>query len=332
MVMNVQPVTPPPVKDPAGLITAKLHVALNGFFLQLPNIVGGIVLIVIAWFAAKLVAKAIRRAFHHQHRVDLGEVLASIAFAVVVAAAVMIAAVIVFPSVQPSTIISSLGIGSVAIGFAFKDILQNLLAGILLLINRPFRRGDQIAVKDYEGTVEHIQSRATLIKTYDGRRVIIPNSDIYTSPVTVNTAFPTRRSQADIGVGFGDDLDRACRVFAAAIAQVEGVEADPAAEVLPWEIAESAITIRARWWTNSKRTDVVHIAARVLRKIAETAKAEGIDLPYPTRTLLFHDQTDEADGDRIRQREGWPAGDSPPAPRRFEQKDAGARQGEPDAR
>jgi small conductance mechanosensitive channel len=315
MVMNVQPVTPPPVRDPAGLITAKLHVALNGFFLQLPNIVGGIVLVVVAWFVARLIAKAVRRAFHRQHRVDLGEVLASIAFAVTVAAAVMVAAVIVFPSVQPATIISSLGIGSVAIGFAFKDILQNLLAGILLLLNRPFRRGDQIVVKDYEGTVEHIQSRATLIKTYDGRRVIIPNSDIYTQAVTVNTAFPTRRSQADLGIGFGDDLDRACRVFAAAIATVEGVEAEPAAEVLPWAIADSAITIRARWWTGSKRTDVVHIAARVLHRIAETAKAEGVDLPYPTRTLLFHDQTDSADGDRLRQREGWPAGEHPPAPR-----------------
>ena len=315
--MNVQPVTPPPVKDPGGLITAKLHVALNGFFLQLPNIVGGIVLVLVAWFVAKLVAAGIRRAFHHQNRIDLGGVLASLAFGCIVAGSLMVAAVIVFPSVQPATIISSLGIGSVAIGFAFKDILQNLLAGILLLINRPFRRGDQIVVKDYEGTVEHIQSRATLIKTYDGRRVIIPNSDIYTSPVTVNTAFPTRRSQADIGVGFGDDLDRACRVFAAAIATVPGVEAEPAAEVLPWEIAESAITIRARWWTSSKRTDVVHIAARVLQKIAETAKAEAIDLPYPTRTLLFHDQSDATDGDRTRQREGWPAGENPPAPARL---------------
>lgn len=113
-----------------------------------------------------------------------------------VAGAVLIASVIIFPSVKPSTVISSLGIGSVAIGFAFKDILQNLLAGILLLINRPYRRGDQIVVKDYEGTVEHIQSRATLIKTYDGRRVIIPNSDVYTSPSSSTP--PSRRAAANM--------------------------------------------------------------------------------------------------------------------------------------
>lgn len=307
--MNVQPVTPPPVRDPVGLITAKLHVALNGFFLQLPNIVGGLIFVLIGWVVARLAAAAVRRAFHHRDRIDLGGVLASLVFGGILAAALMGAAVIVFPSVQPATVISSLGIGSVAIGFAFKDILQNLLAGILLLVNRPFRRGDQIVVKDFEGTVEHIQSRATLITTYDGRRVIIPNSDIYTSPVTVNTAFPTRRSQADIGIGFGDDVGAACEAFVAAVAGVAGVEANPAAEVLPWAVAESTITIRARWWTASKRTDVVHVAARVIQTIAETANAEGIDLAYPTRTLLFHDQTEDGDGDRRRQREGWPAGE-----------------------
>ena len=127
-------------------------------------------------------------------------------------AAALVACVIVFPSVNPADALATLGIGSVAVGFAFKDILQNLFAGVLLLLRRPFRRGDQIVVKDYEGTVEHIESRATHIKTYDGRRVIIPNSDIYTSPVTVNTAFPIRRDQFDVGIGYGDDVDLATRV------------------------------------------------------------------------------------------------------------------------
>lgn len=90
--------------------------------------------------------------------------------------AVLFAAAIVFPSVNPGGIFATRGVGSVAIGFAFEDILQNLLAGLLLLINRPYRTGDQIVVKGFEGTVEHIESRATLIKTYDGRRVTIPTA------------------------------------------------------------------------------------------------------------------------------------------------------------
>ena len=312
----MQPAISPPVKNPLDLILAKLHVATNGFFLQLPNIIGGIVLLIVAYLLGKLIASGVRKGFHRSGRVDLGGVLASLTFGATMVAAVLIASVIVFPSVKPATIISSLGIGSVAIGFAFKDILQNLLAGILLLVNRPYRRGDQIVVKDFEGTVEHIESRATLIKTYDGRRVIIPNSDVYTSPVVVNTAFPTRRDQFDIGIGYGDKPDRAVTVFAEAIAKVEGVEADPAPEVLPWGLDASAVTLRARWWSSSKRTDIVHLRARVILAIWQAAVENGIDLPFPTQQILFHDQTEESDGDRTRQREGWPAGASPPRPRR----------------
>lgn len=311
----MQPVTPPPVKNPLDLILAKLHVASNDFFLQLPNIVGGIVFVLVAWFVGKLIANGVRKAFHHKGLVDLGGVLASLTFGLVVAASVLIASVIIFPSVKPATIISSLGIGSVAIGFAFKDILQNLLAGILLLINRPYRRGDQIVVKDFEGTVEHIQSRATLIKTYDGRRVIIPNSDVYTSPVVVNTAFAVRRDQFDIGIGYGDKPERAMVVFAEAIARVDGVEADPAPEVLPWGLDASSVVLRARWWSQSKRTNLVHLRARVILAIWQAAADNGIDLPFPTQQILFHDQTEDGDGDRTRQREGWPAGSNPPRPR-----------------
>ncbi len=312
----MQPVHAPPVRNPIDLIVAKLHVASNDFFLQLPNILGGLVFVVVAWFVGKLIANGVRKAFHHKGLIDLGGVLASLTFGLVVFASVMIASVIVFPSVKPATIISSLGIGTVAIGFAFKDILQNLLAGILLLINRPYRRGDQIVVKDFEGTVEHIQSRATLIKTYDGRRVIIPNSDVYTSPVVVNTAFSTRRDQFDIGIGYGDHPDKAMRVFTAAVAAVEGVEPEPAPEVLPWGLDASSVTLRARWWSQSKRTNIVHLRARVILAIWQAAADNGIDLPFPTQQILFHDQTEEADGDRTRQREGWPAGNDPPAPRR----------------
>lgn len=311
----MQPVQPPPVKNPLDLITAKLHVAVNGFFLQLPNIVGGLLVLLIAWGVAKLVARGVRATFHRRGRIDLGSVLGSLAFGAVMIAAALVVAVIVFPSVQPSTIISSLGIGSVAIGFAFKDILQNLAAGILLLLNRPYRRGDQIRVNDFEGTVEHIESRATLIKTYDGRRVIIPNSDLYTAPVVVMTAFPVRRDQFDIGIGYGDRPDRAIAAFLEAIRGVEGVGAEPAPEVLPWGLDASQVTLRARWWTGSKRTDVVHTRARVIQAIFAAAAEHGIDLPFPTQVVLLHDQTEETDGDRTRQREGWPAGAHPPRPR-----------------
>jgi small-conductance mechanosensitive channel len=317
----MKPVQPPAIRDPVDLVTAKLHTWVNGFFLQLPNIVAAIVLLAVAWWIGRSIAWGIRRVGRRRHRVDLSALLGSIAFGGVMVAALLLAATIVFPSVKPSDVLATLGIGSVAIGFAFKDILQNLFAGLLLLMRRPFRRGDQIVIKDYEGTVEHIQSRATLIKTYDGRRVIIPNADLYIAPVMVNTAFPVRREQFDVGIGYGDKPARAAELFLEAIRKIDGVVEDPAPEVLPWGLDDNTITLRARWWSDSKRTSVVHVRSQVVLALYETAIEHGIDLPFPTQMVLFHDQTEEVDGDRARQREGWPAGARPPRPRRLQRRD-----------
>lgn len=304
------------IHQPAALILGKLESWWEGFFLQLPNFVAAVLFLLAAYGVAKLTQRGIRRLAHRRDRTDFGVVIGSLVFAVVMIAAALVACVIVFPSVNPADALATLGIGSVAVGFAFKDILQNLFAGVLLLLRRPFRRGDQIIVKEYEGTVEHIESRATHIKTYDGRRVIIPNADIYTSPVTVNTSFPVRRDEYDVGIGYGDDLDLAMRVFTEAVGRVEEVVAEPAPEVLPWGLDASTVTLRARWWTGSKRLEIVHVKAKVIRAIFQAAKDNAIDLPFPTQVLLLHDQTEEWDGDRARQREGWPAGERPPRSRR----------------
>lgn len=306
--------------DPLGLITAKVDAFVDGFFYQLPNLVAGATLLVAVWLFGRLAAKATRAVARRRGRPDLGVLLGSLVKGILMVVAILLTAAIVFPSVKPADILATLGIGSVAIGFAFRDILQNLLAGLLLLIRRPFRRGDQIIVKDYEGTVEHIESRATYIKTYDGRRVIIPNADIYTSPVMVNTAFETRRAEYDVGIGYGDDPAGAAEAFVEAMREVEGVLGDPLPECLPWELSGSSVNLKARWWTQSSRADQVHVRARVLLAIFEAAKARGIDLPFPTQVVLFHDQTEVVDGDRARQREGWPAGDDPPKPRAEDRK------------
>ncbi|MBJ6128503.1 mechanosensitive ion channel family protein [Microvirga splendida] len=288
---------------------------IAGFWWILPNlgialVVGGLFLI-----AASLARRAVLRVFKRRARPDLAVMLAGAVRWAIIGLGLLVVATIVFPSVSPANLLSTLGIGSIAIGFAFKDILQNWLAGLLILLRQPFRPGDQIVVGTHEGTVEHIEARATLIKTYDGCRVIIPNSAVYTDAVTVNTAFPLRRSQYDVGIGYSDDIDHACDVILAAIRNVEGVAEDPAPEAFAWEIASSSINIRVRWWTHSKRSEVVRTQGRVVRAMKRALTEAEIDLPFSTNVVLLHDQTDEADGDRRRQREGWPAGDEPPAPR-----------------
>ncbi|MBV7257065.1 mechanosensitive ion channel family protein [Pacificimonas sp. WHA3] len=266
-----------------------------GFYQSLPNVIAGLVFLFLAWLVGKLVKRTIAYLARKRGRPDLGTLVGTLVQGIFMIAALLTAAAIIFPSVAPRDVLAGLGVGSVAIGFAFKDILQNLFAGLLILIRRPYARGDQIVVDNFEGTVEHIESRATMLRTYDGRRVIIPNSDIYTKAVVVNTAFAQRRDQYDVGIGYGEDPLSVAELFREAVRDVPGVLTDPRPECYPWELAPSTFNLRVRWWVLSERSDLTATRARVLTAIFKASLDNDIDLPYPTSvSLVKGDRLDDA--------------------------------------
>ncbi len=284
---------------------------VNGLIATLPSLAVAAVVFGVVLLLARLVKSVVARLTETRLRAhrNAGTAVGRLAQGIVIFVGLLVSLSVALPTFRPGDVIQVLGISSVAIGFAFRDILQNFLAGILLLVTQPFRIGDQIVAGAFEGTVEDIQTRATFIRTYDGRRVVIPNADLFTDTVVVNTAFPHRRLEYDVGIGYGDDIARAKPIILAAVAGVEGVLADPAPDVLVMEFAPASVHLRARWWmAPPNRSDALDSRDKVLTAIKAALAAEGIDLPFPTQQLLLHDQTDETDGDRARQREGWPAG------------------------
>lgn len=287
----------------------------DGAVALLPRVAVGLAVLVAFWFLAKGAWVLLRRALRRHPSANLGLVAGRLAQSALILLGALVAATVAFPSVRPVDLLGFLGIGSVAFGFAFKDVLQNFLAGILILLRQPFRIGDQVLFKDFEGTVEGIDTRTTVLKTYDGRRVFIPNGEIFTNAVTVNTAYGLRRGEHDVGIGYGDDPGRAASVMVAAMRDVAGVSAEPPPEALLVSLDASSVNIRARWWADAAQHDQLLVRARVLAAIKEALGGAGVDLPFPTRVVLFHDQTEETDCDRTRQREGWPPGPRPPRPR-----------------
>lgn len=302
--------------DPAE-IRQTVQGLIDGFLAMLPRLLLAVVLVVLFYFVGRGVRALIRRRAQssEDHRA-LELALGRLAEAAIILLGVLVAATAAFPGFSPADMISALGIGGVAIGFAFKDIFQNFLAGLLILVTRPFVVGDQIRFGDYEGTVEQIQTRATFVKTYDGRRAVIPNGELYTNAVLVNTAFEKRRWQYDIGIGYGDDIEQARGIVLRVLREAEDVSPDPAADVIVVDLADFTVNLRARWWTDSHQADGLGAQDRVLTRVKTALVAAGIDLPFPTQQILLHDQTEATDGDRRRQREGWPAGDGEvPEPR-----------------
>ena len=290
---------------------------ISGFFAALPKIGIAFVVFALFWLLARGVQAIVHRATPGPSTSSIGIVLGRLAYVFVLILGGFVALVVVIPSLTFGSLVAGLGIGGVAIGFAFQDIFQNLLAGILILLREPFRTGDEITSGDFTGTVEAIETRATFIRTYDGRRIIVPNSQIYSQPVSVITAYNMVRSEYDVGIGYGDDIATAKQIALEAVQGIEGILADPAPDVLTWDLAGSSVNLRVRWWTDPTRKNVVVIRDKALMAVKEAILAAGIDLPFPTTQVLFHDQTEATDGDRRKQREGWPAGDAVPDQRQI---------------
>ena len=193
--------------------------------------------------------------------------------------------VIAIPGFTPAQLMSALGIGSVAIGFAFKDIFQNMLSGILILLSEPFRIGDTIIVNNMEGTVEDIQVRATFLRSPDGRRVVIPNATVYTSAVIVSTAYTQRRCEFIVGIGYEDDVHRAKEIILKILDREQTILSKPGFSVNVSSLAEFSVKLNVIWWVNTQETTTSASISHVQESVVEAFHDEKISIPYPVQEV-----------------------------------------------
>ena len=230
-----------------------VHEMIEAFWQRVPYLLLALLLFIVFWLFAKIFKKLAVRLLSARlaNRLNLLLVLQRIGSALIIFTGFLIAMMVAIPGFTPGQLVSALGIGSVAIGFSFKDIFQNLLSGILLLLNEPFKIGERIVNGSFEGTVETIEIRATTLRTDDGRRIVIPNAQLFTSPVTVNTLNGRHRLSATFTLPAGAD---AGALKAKIIAKLHN---ECAAFVFEPEIALTAIgsseTLVLRWWSGDGR-------------------------------------------------------------------------------
>ncbi|MGB7337840.1 MAG: mechanosensitive ion channel family protein [Phototrophicaceae bacterium] len=276
---------PAPILNAADIIQN----AIAQMLASIPAVLIALIIFFIIYRAANPIANVVEEGLKRANRSrSLQLIFVRLTRWTVILTAFLFAAMIALPDFSPSELLSLLGIGSVAIGFAFRDILQNFLAGILILLTEPFKIGDQIIASNYEGTVEDIQIRATMLKTYDNRRVVIPNSELFTDSVTVNTAYAYRRSQYDVGIGYSDNIEAAQKLCLDVMKSIEGVLEHPAPDTFMTEMGDSAVVFRVRWWTDPQMANVLKVQDKVLRTIKNRLTEEGFDIPFPIRTVYMH--------------------------------------------
>ena len=256
-----------------------------------PAIVTALIIVMLtrygAEFARKIAGKIGRKTLQSK---SLRLLLRKTAYITTWVVGVVFACVIAFPGLRLGDIIATLGLGSVAIGFAFQDIFKNFLSGILILVQQPFQIDDQIIVGDYEGTVEQIDIRTTRIITYTGERILMPNSEVFTSAVRVRTAFNQRRTDLAVGVDYNTSLPKAKSILQKTIEGVEGVLDSKPAEIDLVGFGDSSIDLLVRYWTHSRQPQVRQVQTKAIIAIKKALDAADIGIPYPIRTLYYYNQ------------------------------------------
>lgn len=274
------------VNEYQTIMTSANHL-LQQMISRIPYLIVASLVFVIFWVLSIFFKKAVTRILgSRKHHQNLVTVFRRVGSALILFLGFMVAMIIAVPSFTPGKLIGALGIGSVAISFAFKDIFQNLLSGILLLLSEPFRIGDQIISGNFEGTVEDIQIRATTIRTYDGRKVVIPNSQLYTSTMTVNTAYSQRRLEFDVGIGYENNIIDAQRVILSVLKAAPTVSKLAEPSVIATALADSSVVLRVRWFIDDgTQTNRVASINEVIILVKEALEEANISIPFPITTL-----------------------------------------------
>ena len=287
-VLEEAPATPTEAMD---VVLAKLVELWTALLESLPILILGLIIFTLALVAALWVARTVTRGIRHSSMDrSVAGLLSRLLRLALIVVAVMFALSVMGISV--GSVLGLLAVAGLAVGLAVQHILENFIAGIILLIRKPIRAGDQIISGDFEGTVEDIDFRVTRLLTYAGTVVLIPNGDVYSSPLINLTTRGKRRTTVTVGVDYRDDHDRAREVLAEALREVEGVLEDPPSEVLLTELAESSVNFELRYWTAPDIRSVRHTQDSVLGAAKSAIEGAGMTIPWPIRTLVVDGDSD----------------------------------------
>lgn len=278
-----------------AVLQAQLQAMMRGAVAALPSIAIAVVVLLATWIVARF-ASRIAHALTGRTRLrtDLKELLETLVKVAVWLVGFLLAATIVIPGFTFGGMIAGLGIGAVAIGFAFKDIFENFLAGVLIMLRDKMQLGDTIECEDVRGKVEHISLRETHIRQPNGELTIVPNSMLFTNPVLIVTDVPVRRDQILLGVNVSCDLERAQNAIREAIAKIPAVDADRPIDVFAqaFDSTAGAVELLARWWSNAVDHDRTAVKSEVVIAIKRALDAAGIELPSTSTTeVILQDRT-----------------------------------------
>jgi small conductance mechanosensitive channel len=185
--------------------------------------------------------------------------------------------------IQTASFIAILGAAGFAIGFALQGSLANFAAGVLILVFRPFKVGDYIMGAGEAGTVKDLSLFTTVLSTPDNVKVMVPNGKLFGDVIKNVSAYDTRRVDMVVGIGYGSDIQKAFDIIGELLKEDTRILTDPAPQIAVSEMADSSVNMVVRPWVNN--ADYWSVKFDLTRKIKEAFDANGIEIPFPQRTV-----------------------------------------------
>ena len=275
--------SPATVDDEAGEATQEIAESASSLWQTtldaIPRVGTAIAIIAIGWGLARLVRFGLHRYWRRRETPSFAKVMSKVVGWILLTLVILLAVAVTFPSVKPVDLLAGLGFFSVALGFAFQDILENTLSGILLLFRQPFQSGDQITVMERSGTVAGITIRETRLTTYDGELVVIPNRDVYKSVIDVHTHHERHRVDFVVGIAYENDADEATSEIVDALRSVPNVHADPEPTALVDQLGVSTVDIRVGFWVDSGRGGSMRAKDAAITAVKRRLESAEIEMP-----------------------------------------------------
>lgn len=254
----------------------------EGFIFILPRLGVAVLIFIITLFIAAQVKKLVdnRVAPHTQNPISV-LFIARVAKIAIVVVGLLLALQTIGLSGIASGLLAGAGVSAFIIGFAFKDIGENFLAGFILAFNAPFKEGDSIKIADYMGQVVNLNMRTTHLKTFDAKDVYIPNATVLKSEVTNMTENNLIRLDFVVGIDYNDDADAAEKLILETMKTTREVLAQPEAFVVTEELATNTVNLRAFFWTDTEdyRRGILVVRSQVIKAVKKALLANGFNLP-----------------------------------------------------
>lgn len=276
-----------------GVAVESVNNLLNSIIARLPYILAGILVLILFWLLSKIV-KQIFWATSKRTKLDdrLRILFSRLIVVLITILGIFTALTVIIPSFGFGDLITGLGFTSFVVGFATKDILNNLLSGVLILWQQPFQIGDYIFIKSIEGKVEYIGVRATRLKKDDGELILIPNGEMYSTALTIRGAGTGRRMKLNISIGYDSDIEQTKQIIYNALINLEGVENEPKSNVVVTDLTSDGANLSIYFWVNTDKSSPLQVFDQVASAIKKALCKANIEL-YPSNTVILQNPKKE---------------------------------------